>query len=416
MTTIVSDTFTGSDPSTIFTDTFTAGANQNLEAHTPDTGTSWTELWATTAGVGWNVFAATDRCGQQTAANSGAIYTADATYPTADYDITCTMFNLLTSVNQPIYLLVRVQDQENMYAVGLWRQGGTNTCRLYKKLAGVWSALGRAFAPPANGSVIKLEIHGDVLSFYDDGALIAFARDTDITAAGKAGLACGGGTELVTSTDGAGLNNLLDNLSVNVVTTLMSHTPDVGGVWETFSTGGYASIIKTNRCQSHQSAQEGRHCRNLGDPATAEYDVSADITLGTADIGALYTLLGRVTPTGQFDADVDRYVAYYQHHSTAGSRRFYMEKWVAGVQTQIATATEDIGAGTFNFKLELRDAAKKIYLDGVQKLTSADNAITQNGRGGTGTPFNMTDTNYIDNFLVATPTVAAARRIFITSN
>jgi len=88
--------------------------------------------------------------------------------------------------------------------------------------------------------------------------------------------------------------------------------------------------------------------------------------------------------------------------------------WPGGAPA--ATATEDIGAGTFNFKLELRDAAKKIYLDGVQKLTSADNAITQNGRGGTGTPFNMTDTNYIDNFLVATPTVAAARRIFITSN
>ena len=150
-----------------FRDTFTASVNQNLEDHVPDVGTSWTELWATTPGTGWNVNASLDALTQDNAAAAGAIYTADGVYPSAQYGVTVTVYLLY-----PVYLCVRIQDAENMYAVQLAAEGG-GICQLYKKVSGAWTALGSAFDPPAAGSIVRLEIVDGTLSFYDDGVLVA---------------------------------------------------------------------------------------------------------------------------------------------------------------------------------------------------------------------------------------------------
>ena len=192
-----------------FRDTFTASINQNLEDHVPDAGTSWTELWATTPGTGWNVNASLDALTQDNATAAGAIYTADGVYPSAQYGVTVTVYLLY-----PVYLCVRIQDAENMYAVQLAAEGG-GICQLYKKVSGAWTALGSAFDPPAAGSIVRLEIVDGTLSFYDDGVLIASVYDSDISAAGKAGLGCGGGDELVTPSDGMSTFGRLDNFSVN---------------------------------------------------------------------------------------------------------------------------------------------------------------------------------------------------------
>jgi hypothetical protein len=199
----------------LFTDTFTTVSTVNLQDHAPDIGTSWTELWATSSGTGINC-RDLDFAQQDDASNSGAIYTADATYSGADYYIQCNFRSLSANTTHPIYLFARIQDQENMYAVRLNDQGGSNTCQLYKKVSGTWSALGSAFNPPADGSVVKLEIISSSLKFYDDGVEIASATDTDITAAGKAGIGGGGGTELVNSTDDLIFTNTLDDLEIDV--------------------------------------------------------------------------------------------------------------------------------------------------------------------------------------------------------
>lgn len=202
----------------IFQDEFTEAANVALSAHTPTTsGTSWDYIWSTSGAEGtdgWTVVASTDRVNPRTANSAGAIYTATGTYPTANYSVQCDMVSLATTTDDPIFLLVRVQDQENMYAVKINDQGGTNTCQLYKKVSGTWSTLGSAFNPPADGSVIKLEINGSSLKFYDDGVEVASATDSDITATGKAGIASGGGTEMIVSTEDNNNGNILDNFVV----------------------------------------------------------------------------------------------------------------------------------------------------------------------------------------------------------
>jgi len=205
-----------------FEDTFTVDALTNLDDHPPDVGTSWTALWQTTAGQGFEITAANDNCRQQNRASKGTIHTADATYPSADYELVVSDLHLNrgAAVDDPLYLLVRIQDEENMYAVRLIDNTDTgNECQLYKKVAGTWTALGSAFAPPADGSLCKLEIIGSALKFYDDGVEVASATDTAITAAGKAGLGGGGGTELVVSTDDLNNANYVDTLSINDLAT-----------------------------------------------------------------------------------------------------------------------------------------------------------------------------------------------------
>lgn len=181
-----------------------------IQNHVPDLGTSWTRLWGT-LNTNAEIFANQIRSDGDL--NAGVIYTADAIYPSADYDITATLVTMPAQNDRPIYWLVRIQDVENMYAVRVEQTALESS--LYKKVAGVWTALGSLFSRPANGSVCKLEIIGSALKFYDDGVEIASAVDTAITAAGKAGIAFGGGLELVTSVDDGSTSNVVDTISVN---------------------------------------------------------------------------------------------------------------------------------------------------------------------------------------------------------
>src|SRR3990167_8328049 len=231
-----------------FEDTFTGNDDTALQNHTPDTGDSWTRIWTSTDGTKYEIIS--NKIQQAGSANTGCMYTADATYPSADYDITCTMTELGVSTTNNIYLFVRVQDQENMYAVRLLDQGGTDTCQLYKKVSGTWSALGDVFTPPANGSVVKLEIIGSTLKFYDDGVEIASATDGDITSAGKAGIGGGGGAELVASGDDpSNISCIIDDLTVNdlevVTTTSTSSTSS--------STSSTSTSISTSSTSSSTS-------------------------------------------------------------------------------------------------------------------------------------------------------------------
>lgn len=196
---------------TIFQDTFTGSNGTQLQSHTPDIGTSWTRLYGSAAALDW-VINASNQIAPEVSTDNGVIYTADATYSNANYYVEFTLTAQSTSTARPTYALVRVQDQENMYAVLI--NGGTNTCSLYKKVSGTWTALGSAFSKPADGSVCKLEIIGTTLTFYDDGVSVASATDSSISVAGKAGLAAGGGAELVDSTHDCSNANIWDSFSV----------------------------------------------------------------------------------------------------------------------------------------------------------------------------------------------------------
>lgn len=192
-----------------FTDTFTVAAACILTDHTPDVGTSWTEI-ITGACRAQIVNTGSGVRSNANSGNTGWAYTADATYPSANYEIQFESASILTSI-RPVYVLARVQDASNLYAVRLVPSGSS---QLYKKVAGTWTALGSQFTEPATNSICKLIVNGTALSFQDDGVTVASATDSAIAAAGKAGLGMGGGPELVNNTDDLAAVVVIDEFNV----------------------------------------------------------------------------------------------------------------------------------------------------------------------------------------------------------
>lgn len=194
-----------------FEDTFTTGSDTTLASHAPDVGTSWTLLWRDGSNPSFNVVAATGTCKSTSANNSGVIYTADATYPSADYEVQWKHVNATSFSDRPYWIIVRLADIENMYAVRCYNAAGS--FRLYKKVAGTWTALGSAVTV-ATGSVCKLQIIGTTLKLFDDTVEVQSVTVSDLSAAGKAGIGSGGGAELATSTDDTNSLSEIDDFSV----------------------------------------------------------------------------------------------------------------------------------------------------------------------------------------------------------
>lgn len=207
---------------TIFSDTFTAGADEELAAHTPDTGTGWTLLISVQNGADapqtFIVCAASDNimsddeCNGGVAANSaGVLYTADTTYDSNNYEVIVTVVTPDT-LDDVCIIAARIQDSDNMYAVKF--SGTAGSGQMYKKVAGSWSTIGSSFNGPAAGSVMKFIVNGSTISVQDDGAEVATANDTSICLAGKAGLGYGA---IITSTDDQS-SQTFDTFSVNTLT------------------------------------------------------------------------------------------------------------------------------------------------------------------------------------------------------
>lgn len=209
-------------PDLFFQDLFTeASVDTALSSHTPDLGTSWSLLWQTDATAFLEVKESSDNVSPDSSqGNKGVMYTANATYPSADYEVSFVIGSNFTGTNR-VYLLARVQDQENMYALRMTT--GATVTRMYKKVSGTWTAIGSFKTDPSPGDTVTLRVVGSQLSYYYNGVLIDSQTDTAITSAGKAGVAAGGGAELAASTDDLPATGSFDNFLVQ--TPAFAYTP-----------------------------------------------------------------------------------------------------------------------------------------------------------------------------------------------
>ena len=113
-----------------FSDDFNgAGVTTTLASWAPDVGTSWTKIWASSTQT-FQVLTTGNVRGSNNAGDVGFMYTADATYPSADYEVQATFITTNSTIT-PLYILARVADQENMYAVRLVLSAGGNNAQLY---------------------------------------------------------------------------------------------------------------------------------------------------------------------------------------------------------------------------------------------------------------------------------------------
>jgi hypothetical protein len=154
-------------------------------------------------------------------------------------------------------------------------------------------------------------------------------------------------------------------------TALASHVGESGATWSVHQSATGTATIQGNRLRYGINSQVGRWYAS-GVPATAEYDVEADFYCANAT-NANAGIIGRVN-TG-----ADTY--YYARYLATEGWRLY--RFVAGTPTLLDSVSASLTNGvTYHVKLEIRDATKRLYVDGVLTLTSTDNTITAAGRAG----------------------------------
>jgi hypothetical protein len=117
----------------IFQDTFTDTDGVDLDAHTPDTGTSWTEFTITGSsqlGINTNaLISETSNSGQ------GSAFSADGTYGTADYKVTATFSDIgtgISTVNAWIGCRYVNSGGVDGYFASIAEPDNTNDVRIYR--------------------------------------------------------------------------------------------------------------------------------------------------------------------------------------------------------------------------------------------------------------------------------------------
>ena len=206
----------------IFEDSFTGSASgTELESHTPDTtGTSWSKI--SSAGSG-NLQINADVTSIQSAgidAAGSSIYTADATYSTANYEVEATfpVFNTSGSNGRTMNLFCRYQDANNFYLAWLEDSAGNTDVRLYSVVAGTATLIGSSDTNPASGNVFTLVCNGNQISLKKNGAnVINPVTNSDHTTAGKAGIGAGDFTGITSAVSG-GVNIRVGLFKVNTLT------------------------------------------------------------------------------------------------------------------------------------------------------------------------------------------------------
>jgi hypothetical protein len=167
-------------------------------------------------------------------------------------------------------------------------------------------------------------------------------------------------------------------------TTLISHTSDSGHSW-TKNQGNNLTVLASGD-YLYNAAPSNTSKYTLGvTPASAEYDVQATVTASGNGPG----------PSGRADFD-NEYGCYFQ------SGDWVLRKIVSGVETSIGSYTGDAPTSAKVVKLEIRDATKKVYIDGVERISSSDNAVTSvlnpglNFRGSAGEQMDdFSSTDYV---------------------
>ncbi len=180
---------------------------------------------------------------------------------------------------------------------------------------------------------------------------------------------------------------------------LSSHTGETGATWTkhpSYVNGNNSYISNANRMRGGGDSLYYAS----GVPATADYDVQADLC-GMAQNASTTGVAGRVSTTGD-----TAYRVVFDVPNTGG---YVLQKVNAGVVTQLAWIGPWQWGGNFadgsthTVKLQMRGTSIKVFVDGVERLSVTDSSITAAGRAGVYTrSYSMTDTwgVHIDNFTV----------------
>jgi hypothetical protein len=168
-------------------------------------------------------------------------------------------------------------------------------------------------------------------------------------------------------------------------TNIQSHYPSSGGVawagkgktWvRTLETGTTEIQIKNSGTRAELNYTAGSNqqtfANNEKTAASVAYAVQATCNSGAGTGGTAFSSAGVIARY------VDSNNFYVALLNNAGNVQLF--KRVAGVYTNLGTVA--VGTTNATVKLQVTDAAKKVYVNGVLQITSADNALTAAGKAG----------------------------------
>lgn len=167
---------------------------------------------------------------------------------------------------------------------------------------------------------------------------------------------------------------LTDNFTGSNGTLLTAHTSDSGHSWTqhpAFSTS--VALITTNRMSPPDTANPHFAAYSNATPASTEYDVTVDVFVRASVTTSMF-IGGRFSTSAQTGYQLELNYA-------SGDIGLVLYKANAGSLTSLGTYSIVAPAvsSTITIKLEIRDAAKKVYVNGTERISSANNDITVAG-------------------------------------
>jgi hypothetical protein len=158
---------------------------------------------------------------------------------------------------------------------------------------------------------------------------------------------------------------------------LSAHTANTGQGWTENVVGSKKWRIDAATDRAKQDGPEATSVVNTvnADPATAEYDITVTIRNITGGDNQPLLLVGRFTDASNM------YAGGSYRNEMAADKKIW--KKVAGTVTELASGDSALVAGD-TLKFEIRSATKKLYKNGVELLSTSDDALTSIGRGGLG--------------------------------
>lgn len=158
-------------------------------------------------------------------------------------------------------------------------------------------------------------------------------------------------------------------------TLLQSHTADDGGSWTKGATWTENSEVQSNGLQiSSGVSGSSSSYRHSGTPGSNEYDVQALLRFANSTSTDIQSGV-----FGRYDGNATGYHARYN----AVAEVWQLYKVSSGSFSLIGSYAEALPVNTTRtLKLEIRTAAKKLYVDGIERVSSANDDITSTGGAG----------------------------------
>lgn len=174
---------------------------------------------------------------------------------------------------------------------------------------------------------------------------------------------------------------------------LQNHVGEVGATWTKHP--NYPADFTL-----HQGRAYGRYWGMYlasGVPPSNEYDVSAELIVKSTGTGSTGVV-------GRADPSID---SFYMGRFNSANKDWELMKCAGGC-TVLATYPDDLltMGVPHSVKLEIRNSAKTLYVDGIPRASTTDNSITRVGKAGLRQgAANSTSTTgiHVDNFNVSAP-------------